>query len=122
MAANDIGRTGHGDPPPPAKKLAGERASEKMVKAVVARGRSVMVPVGKRVIGFHPVTEAEIYGPVTQYVEELQEVELPESDVVWMRKAGYLIDPNNQQAVARGEGPSFTEIRGMQPQNSAYGR
>lgn len=120
--AETTSRVGHGDPPPRSKNLHTERPSEKTVKAVVARGRSILVPVGRRVIGFHPVTEAEIYGPVTEYAEELSEVELPESDVAWMRKAGYLIDPANTTAPVRGEGPSFTEVRGMPTQTSAYAR
>lgn len=124
MAANDVSRSNHGDPTPRTKNAIPPEqmpTNTKMVKATVARGKSVMISTGRRVVGFHPHTEEPIYGPILEYVDELTEIELPESDVLWMRPAGYLIDPE-AKPVQKSEGPSFTEVRGNVVQATAYAR
>lgn len=119
-------RVGHGDPSPRTKNMIPMEhkppVDVKTVRCTVARGRSVMILVGRRPTGFHPVTEEPVFAPITQYVEEFNEVDIPETDVAWMRKAGFLIDPEASQAALRSEGPSFTEVRDAPKQTSAYAR
>lgn len=131
--AETTGRVGHGDPPPQSRQIqaAGPKKDEPKIKGIVARGRSIQVPkigedgqIIRRVVGFHPVTEQEITAAVLEYIEEFCEIELPESEVMQLRKSGYLIDPANVNSPVRGEGPSFTEMRpgSVQPQQTAYAR
>ena len=69
--------------------------TEKMVKAIVARGRSLYFGEGRRVLGFDKDTNQEIFGPATwRYVLPGETVELPASEVERMRALGYLVDPS----------------------------
>ena len=85
-----------------------QKDTQKLVRATVARGRSIEVPTTtKRVVG----TTAEgtkITTRVCQVFGPDVEVELPEDDVIFLRATGYLLDPKTPLAPL-AEGPHFTE-------------
>jgi hypothetical protein len=66
----------------------------KMGRGVVARGRTVVAPSGeKKIIGY--TTEGKtMWAPDLKHFRPGQEVELPESEIAWLRGTGHLIDPN----------------------------
>lgn len=68
-------------------------AGQKLVRATVARGRSIDVPVGDK-IACGTTAEGK---PVTRLRTKVflpnSEVELPEAEVIALRKAGFLVDP-----------------------------
>ncbi len=83
-------------------------------KAMVARGRSIDVPVGGKGIvvgtteGNQPVTRV----PTKTYYSG-QTVELPLEEIKTLRASGYLVDPDNV-APPVGEGPQFGNSEGAQ--------
>lgn len=83
---------------------------EKTVRATVARGRSVDVPLaGKReVAGYDKETGKPMHRPVMKQFGPGQDVELPADEVATLRKSGHLVDPD-RIAPPIGEGPNFTE-------------
>lgn len=119
----DTARVGHGDPPPSARaaqqRPVEETRPERMIKATVARSRSLMVGRGRKVVGYNEFTKEPIYAPICEIVDELTEIELPESEVLFQRERGYLIDPA-KIATMKSEGPSFTEMR--PPQGPTFQR
>lgn len=116
-------RVDHRDPQPTSKAShsSPNGKEEKLVKAIVARGRSIMVGKGQKVVGYHDITKEPIMAPICEYVDEFGEVELPESDVIFHRSRGYLVDPSIPP-IMRSEGPSFTELRHPQVQGPTYAR
>jgi hypothetical protein len=98
------------NPPPNMRHALDQPAAppEKLVKATVARGRSIMVGVGKKLAGFDRDTQKEIWVPICEYRIEGQEVELPESDVIRMRATGFLVDPAAPAPLAP-EGPRIVK-------------
>lgn len=80
------------------------------VKAIVARGRSVEVSVGRKIVGQagDGKDREAVYGPVTKVFTAGQEVELPVDEVARLRKIGYLVDPEIPPPPL-AEGPNFEE-------------
>jgi hypothetical protein len=76
-------------------------------KAIVARGRSIDVPVSGEQITVGLTAEGK---PISRmpfrHVTEGKEVELPIREIKSLRKTGYLVDP---EAIAPpiGDGPQF---------------
>jgi hypothetical protein len=69
-----------------------KHSKEKLVRCRVARGRSIMVPWGeKRLIGNKENGDPVTCVP-TKNVPEFQWLELPESDVLFLRERGYVMD------------------------------
>lgn len=68
--------------------------SEKLVRATVARGRSVMKPDAsrKRLAGYSDKGEPRYTPELVQYGPG-QEVDLPADEVKTLRQLGFLIDP-----------------------------
>lgn len=76
-------------------------------KAVVARGRSIDVPVpGKTVVVGTDDNGRALSRAVTRHYVTGQEVELPLEEIKALRKSGYLVDPENA-APPSAEGPRF---------------
>ncbi len=68
-------------------------ANDKLVRAIVAKGRTVTV--GKK-----------DFGPG-------EEVSLPVEEVEQLRERGFLVDPNAAE-IPRGDGPTFGSTEGPQ--------
>lgn len=79
----------------------------KTAKAVVARGRSVDVPVrGEQIIVGLTAEGKPVKRMPFQNVGPGKEVELPLDEIRTLRATGYLVDPANM-APPVGDGPQF---------------
>jgi hypothetical protein len=88
---------------------------EKLVKATVARGRSIVVGQGRKVLGFDKDTGKEIFGPTAFLTfNENQEIELTASDVAFQRARGYLVDPDSTVPLPP-EGPTVVQRGEFRP-------
>lgn len=76
-------------------------------KAIVARGRSVDVPLrGEPIVVGLTAEGKPVKRMPFQNVGPGKEVELPVDEIRTLRAAGYLVDPDNM-APPVGEGPQF---------------
>ncbi len=77
--------------------------SEKMVAAIVARGRTIFGPhpTMKKIVRTNEKGEP-IYGPVQAEFGPGTEIELPESEVKRLRMAGYLLEAGQSSPVLVG--------------------
>ena len=82
--------------------------SEKKVRATVARGRTIDIPEGEKIIVNHTPEGRPITRQATRSYGPGQEVELPAAEVISLRHRGYLVDPE-QALPPIAEGPNFTE-------------
>jgi hypothetical protein len=87
---------------------------ERLVKATVARGRSIVIATGRKFAGLDKDSKEEIYVPIFKTINEGEEVELPASDVQFQRERGYLTNPN-AVAPPPPEGPIITRQDGFRP-------
>jgi hypothetical protein len=85
---------------------------EAMERAVVSRGRTVCVPdpsvtvfTGREPDGEHK----ERFAPGLREIGPGNEVELPRSEVLRLRKLGFLVDPDAAE-IPTAEGPSYQEM------------
>ncbi|HLH95018.1 MAG TPA: hypothetical protein VKW08_07860 [Xanthobacteraceae bacterium] len=89
------------------QRPANQQQGARLVRATVARGRSILVPgAKKRVVGYAPadgkpieVAELLSYGPG-------QEVELPADEVARLRVSGHLVDPHAAAVPLATDGPA----------------
>jgi hypothetical protein len=79
-----------------------------MLRGTVARGRTVEIPQGEKVVVAHspegrPITRSPVksYGPGS-------EVELPAKELMTLRASGFIIDPDAVMPPL-AEGPHYTE-------------
>lgn len=77
-----------------------------LTRGTVAKGRTVFAPTAEtRVVGHAPDGS-----PIHRFVDRAhgpgQEVTLPEAEILHLRRAGFLVDPN-AEAMAYGQGPTF---------------
>ena len=84
---------------------------EVMERAIVARGRTVIIPdSATRVFtGRDPDTHAELFGQGSREIPPGNEVELPRSEVKRLRALGFLVDPDAAE-IPIAEGPSYQEM------------
>jgi hypothetical protein len=85
-----------------------EPVPQPMVQAIVARGRSVIVPTGKRKVVGQDKDGNRIYGPTSKMIGPNQQIMLPADEVKSLRDLGYLFDPD-KIAPPSGEGPKFSQ-------------
>ncbi len=86
-----------------------QQQQPKLIRAVVARGRSIDVPVsGNKVLaGYGKDDGKPVYRIPTRHHRAGDTIELPADEVKTLRAAGYLVDPDNVPPPA-AEGPSFS--------------
>ena len=78
-----------------------------LITATVARGRSIEVPTGEmRLVGSGPDGK-ELMRAICRTFGPGETVELPADEVATFRKLGYLINPDNPNAVPVSEGPEY---------------
>ena len=88
-------------------------ANQKTARAVVARGRSVDIPIGALVtVGLTAEGKTVTRRPTKQFGPG-NEVELPADEIKSLRKLGYLVDPE-ATVIPTGEGPMFSATGGAQ--------
>lgn len=81
----------------------------KMERAIVARGRSIVVPTEQKRLATYTLEGKPVHVPVLKTVGPDQEVELPAADVAWLRSTGHLVDPRAKAPLA-AEGARVTEV------------
>jgi|SRR6185437_1220963 len=66
----------------------------KMARATVARGHTVVAPSGdKKIVGYTPEGKP-LWAPALKSYGPNHEIELPESEIAWLRGTGHLVDPD----------------------------
>jgi hypothetical protein len=68
--------------------------------AIVRAGRTVDVPIGRRVHGYDSTKGVEVYGPVYRTFKPGEEVTLAISEIARLRALGFLVDPNGTAVIA----------------------
>ena len=66
----------------------------RMLRGMVARGRTVVAATGEKRVGGYAQDGKAIMAPVLKTFGPHQEVELPEAEIVALRKSGHLVDPD----------------------------
>jgi hypothetical protein len=82
--------------------------SSGMLRGTVARGRTVEIPHGEKVVVNHTPEGRPIMRAPTKSFGPGAEVELPEKELLTLRVRGFIIDPNAFVAPI-AEGPHYTE-------------
>lgn len=78
----------------------------KMARGTVAKGRTVFAQTSERRIINYDGEGKPIYRFIEKAHRPGQEVELPESEIIHLRKAGFLVDPN-AAALNSDVGPTY---------------
>jgi hypothetical protein len=84
------------------------QAGSKMIRATVARGRTVVLPTEQKTVSGYMEDGKPAYRLLTREFGPGTEVELPAEEIAELRKQGYLVDPE-KIAPPRDEGGRFEE-------------
>jgi hypothetical protein len=88
------------------------KTQEKTARGIVARGRTVDIPTGKRtVVSHHPTTGEPVYRAVTRTAVPGEEIELPVSEIEYLRNGGFLVD-TSKVIPALADGTHLSEMGG----------
>jgi hypothetical protein len=79
-------------------KQAGQELAEKTIRAIVARGRSISIPTKQNQVVGYKDDGKPIYRSVLKSFIAGDEVELPESEISFLRERGFLTIPGQIQA------------------------
>jgi hypothetical protein len=106
------GRKRGARPPPPTLCVVPAEVLEsfnQMERAIVARGRTVIVPDPRqmKVVGSTPEGK-RIMKPIDMAYEAGSEIELPKAEIARLRVLGYVTDPS-QKPLPLAEGSRFVE-------------
>src|SRR5437016_1579137 len=87
------------------------RAAQQLIRAIVARGKTVVVPDPKKTAptGWDKEAKETVMRAVVVEYSEDQEVELPADEVTRLRTLGFLVDPTRKLTPQVATGPTFSE-------------
>ena len=78
----------------------------KLAKGIVAKGRTVEVPSDQRRIAGYTADGKPVHRTMQRLAGPGEEVELPTSEIAYLRASGFLVDPG-APVEAYGAGPRF---------------